>query len=98
MKNLNGLNVNTISTQPLIKGDKMKQEALKLREIDYHYGALGIASNSITYGMPDFHIVKEDPSISDEYKERLSKIRHKVNKGKHVDVGDVEDFARRYGL
>lgn len=76
----------------------MKQKTLKLREFDYHYSALSVASNSITYGMLDFHIVKEDPPISDEYKKRLSKIRHKVNKGKYVDVGDVEDFARRYGL
>jgi hypothetical protein len=76
----------------------MKQKTFKLREFDYHYAALVVDSNSITYEMPNFHIVKEDPPISDEYKIRLSEIRHNVKKGACVDIGDVENFAKKYKL
>jgi len=65
----------------------------------YNYASLPISSNSVTYDLTNFiPIVKEEPSISEEYIHKLSEIRDSVGKGECVDIGDVENFAKRYGL
>lgn len=65
-------------------------------EPPYNYTSIAISSNSVTYVNP-MPQINEEP-VSEEYIHKLSEIRKSVKKGECVDIGAVENFAKRYGL
>lgn len=76
----------------IVEIDEEADKVLKHLKVEYNLRDKSEAINLMAKEFKRF--VRIEPEVRPEYVKKLMKI----HKGKHIKIGSVEDFRKRYGL